>query len=138
MEANTYNFRSYDQIRALHALEATRSQNKDYLGPNGSENIAKKVPVLIIECGLLGALAFALEKGVGYKAVFEAVRTHLASADIADPTAMGTKDAYEWFEKLAKAPASALRLATGETMAYLTYLRRFANPKGKRESPVTP
>lgn len=125
MEANTHKFRSYDQIRALHALEAARAET--IRGRDDGKGVAKKVPALIIECGLLGALAFALEKGVGYKAVFEAVRTHLASADIADPTAMGTKDADEWFEKLAKAPASALRLATGETMAYLTYLRRFAN-----------
>lgn len=124
MEANTHKFRSYDQIRALHALEATR--DKTFRGKDGG-SVAKKVPAVIIECGLLGALAFALEKGVGYKAVFEAVRTHLASADIADSTAMGTKDADEWFEKLTKAPASALRLATGEIMAYLTYLRRFAN-----------
>lgn len=118
-------FRSYDQIRACHALEASRKG--DFQGQDGSLNVVKRIPNLIIECGLLGALAFALEKGGGHKATFEAVRAHLASSDIADVTAVGTADAEAWFERLAKAPSSALRVATAETMAYLTYLRRFAN-----------
>ncbi len=113
--------RNLAQIRALNAVKAAK--DGVFAGQNGGE-VAKKVPAYIIESGLLGALAFALEKGGGHRAVFQAVLTHLQSVE--DPTARNAAGPEAWFEALAKAPVSELRAATAETMAYLAFLRRFA------------
>lgn len=113
--------RNLAQIRALNAVDAAK--DGVFAGQNGGE-VAKKIPAYIIESGLLGALAFALEKGGGHRAVFQAVLTHLQSVE--DPTARNAADPEAWFEALAKAPVSELRAATAETMAYLAFLRRFA------------
>lgn len=113
--------RNLAQIRALNAVEAAK--DGVFAGQNDGE-VVKKIPAYIIESGLLGALAFALEKGGGHRAVFQAVLTHLKSVD--DPTARNAAGPEAWFEALANAPVSELRAATAETMAYLAFLRRFA------------
>ena len=117
--------RTLAQIRALNALTAAENKDHKYKGINDGE-VVKKIPAYIIESGLLGALAFALEKGGGHLEVFEAVLTHLKSDGINDPTARSAADPKAWFEALAKADVSELRAATAETMAYLAFLRRFA------------
>ncbi|MGN1326196.1 MAG: type III-B CRISPR module-associated protein Cmr5 [Candidatus Spyradenecus sp.] len=120
--------RNLAQIRALNAVKA--AEDGIFAGQNGGE-VAKKIPAYIIESGLLGALAFALEKGGGHRAVFQAVLTHLQS--IEDPIARNAADPKAWFEKLAKADVSQLRAATAETMAYLAFLRRFAKKESNQE-----
>lgn len=116
-------FRNLAQVRAKNAVKA--AENKAYTGNDGGE-VVKKIPAYIIESGLLGALAFALEKGGGHLAVFEAVLVHLKDKEINDPTARDAADPKAWFEELAGADVSQLRAATAETMAYLAFLRRFA------------
>lgn len=122
--------RNLAQIRALNAVDAAK--DGVFAGQNGGE-VAKKIPAYIIESGLLGALAFALEKGGGHRAVFEAVLEHLKSDGINDPTARNAAGPEAWFEALANAPVSELRAATAETMAYLAFLRRFAKKGSKQE-----
>lgn len=122
--------RNLAQIRALNAVKA--AEDAVFAGQNGGE-VAKKIPAYIIESGLLGALAFALEKGGGHLEVFEAVLEHLKSDGINDPTARNAADPEAWFEELAKADVSQLRAATAETMAYLAFLRRFAKKESKQE-----
>lgn len=117
--------RTLDQVRALNAY--TAGQADVFAGKEGGE-VAKKIPSLVVMHGLLGAMAFALsdEKKAGHRAVFEAVREHLQV--IGDATAKDTESVEEWFKNLAGEDTSAtqLRLTTAETLAYLTFFRRFA------------
>lgn len=123
------------QKRALNAIQAIQArkeknkntdENKTMPGKNGGE-VVKKIPNLIIESGLLGALAFAIEKGEGFGEGFDAIRIHLQS--IGDPTAKHTLDIKAWFTALAGASNEQLRMTTSEAMAYLVYLRRFVKTK---------
>lgn len=114
-------FQNYAQLRAKHAWEAT--QDTVFQGKEGGEAV-KKVPAMIIENGLLGAIAFAIEKGEGYFKTFEALLDHFKKTEFASVET--TKDVGEWFSKLASSDAETLRLTTSECMAYLAYLRRFA------------
>ena len=120
--------RTLDQIRALNAYSAA-GPGKTFDGKDGGE-VAKKVPGLVVMHGLLGAMAFALsdKNKAGHRAVFEAVLKHLQDPAIDDPTARGKATVEDWFKKLADEDTSAtqLRLTTAETLAYLTFLRRFA------------
>lgn len=113
--------RNLAQVRAKNALKA--AEKTVYKGEQGGE-VVKKIPAYIIESGLLGTLAFALEKGGGHLEVFKDVLTHLKS--IENPIAQNAADPKAWFEGLAGADISQLRAATAETMAYLAFLRRFA------------
>ena len=117
--------RTLDQIRALNAY--TAGQQAEFQGKEGGE-VAKKVPGLVVMHGLLGAMAFALsdKNKAGHRAVFEAVRKHLRAPAIDDPTVRGVESVESWFERLAEADSAQLRLTTAETLAYLTFLRRFA------------
>ena len=132
--------RTLDQIRALNAYTAA-GPGKTFDGKDGGE-VAKKVPGLVVMHGLLGAMAFALEKQSklekqgekkedekkdGYYRVFEAVLDHLKS--IGDATVQGAGTVEEWFKTLADVDSTQLRLTTAETLAYLTFFRRFAKKK---------
>lgn len=114
-------FQNYAQLRAKHAWEA--AQDTVFKGKEGGEAV-KKVPSMIIENGLLGAMAFAIEKGEGYLKTFESLLAHLKKIDYFSVKA--SKDVGEWFSHLASSDAETLRLTTSECMAYLAYLRRFA------------
>lgn len=113
------------QKRALNAIQAATNTMSNV---NGGE-VVKKIPNLIIESGLLGALAFAIEKGEGFKKGFEAIHIHLKN--VGDPTAKHTLDITAWFNALASCSAEQLRMTTSEAMAYLVYLRRFVKKDKK-------
>ena len=68
--------KNLDQIRAKNALEA--AHNKRFKGINDGD-VVKKVPAMIQQNGLLGALAFAIDKEKGYKDVLDACIEHYAS-----------------------------------------------------------
>ena len=118
-----------EQIRAANALNAAKTK---FEGAEGG-GIVKKVPTMIRENGLLGALAFAAEKKNGsYKngdhhKVFEQIVIHLRNPDIAllTPTFEATTENLIKF--VARESSSKLREITAETMAFLSYLRRFAS-----------
>lgn len=109
--------KNLDQIRAKNAIAASIGQ-----GAEGGDSVAKKVPAMIRENGLLGALAFALEKDKGYKDVFVAIIRHLK--DIGSLPGKG-ETPETFLQDLCAVDASALRTLTSEIMAYLGYLRRF-------------
>ena len=141
---------NYEQIRARNALAAaTDREHYDFAGRNDGKAVAKKVPAQIIQNGFLGALAFACEekqvkteqreqikpkdklKNPGHHAVFRAIIAHLPTvhADFG----IGNVEPKLFLERLAKhQDAGALRAVTAESLAYLNYLRRFA--QGDEES----
>lgn len=113
--------RNLEQIRAANALNVKIEKDSD----NDSNSIAKKVPSMIIENGLLATAAFSFESNKkGYKSVFEnGIIPHLASLNRLPGS---SKDLEEFIADLSKIESSRLRAITSETMAYLNYLRRFA------------
>ena len=112
--------RNLDQIRAANALPYC---TETFLGKNGGD-IVKKVPTMIRENGLLGALAYALEnRGSGYEKTFMAVIKHLSHPSINKTKA---QDLDAFIREMSSENSVRLRDVTAETMSYLNYLRRFA------------
>lgn len=113
--------KNFEQIRAKNAL---KWKDKIGQGADGGESVSKKVPAMILDNGIIAAAAFALEKGGGYKNVFEAVIEHLSDSEIG---LLDRADSLEVFvNHLANVPSDELRRITAETAAFLNYLRRFA------------
>lgn len=112
--------KNLEQIRAANALEAAPTIEG---GREGGRNVAKKVPNYVRNNGLLGAAAFARETGKGYECVLNALIKHLGHNQVG-LTETGNID--EFIRELGKADSSHLRRVTSEAMAYLNYLRRFA------------
>ena len=97
------------QRRAAHAWKA--AQQAVFKGKEGGEAV-KKVPTMIIENGLLGAMAFALDKGVGYRKTFEELLDYHKSLEL--QTAVTVE---KWFEQLAEGSPEMLRITTAECLA---------------------
>ena len=117
--------KNLEQIRAKNALNVEISHDA-----GDSKNIAKKVPTMIMENGIIGAAAFAKESNVkGYASVFEnGIIPHLESIN----GLPGKNTKLEGFiEYLCNANSSKLRQVTAEAIAYLSYLRRFASNRGE-------
>ena len=117
--------KNLEQIRAKNAMNAAK--NNDFGGKNGGETV-KKIPTMIRDNGILGALAFAKETGKGYEATFKAIITHLQDAEI-NRCPTDCDDLDEFFTCLVEKDSATLRDVTAESMAYLNYLRRFVHCK---------
>lgn len=109
--------KNLDQIRAKNALAAADNIGE---GENGGKTIAKKVPTMIMENGIIAAAAFAKETGKGYDDVFKAIIVHLKDVGVMPAD---KDDIISW---LVNEDSTQLRAVTAEAMAYLSYLRRFA------------
>ncbi len=113
------------QLRALHASAwAPRVES----GEGGSRAIAKKVPAQIVQNGILGAFAFALEGNKGHLSVFKGVIDHfdLLRKEGFDFDVSSTEP-EAFFRELCGKSSDVLRAVTDETMEYLNYLRRFVH-----------
>ena len=117
--------KSLQQIRAAHAWP--RAEHLTAAEVNG-------VPPLIINNGLLAAAAFASAskdngepKRPAMKAAFDAVADHLANVGILSDECRTLVDLLE--ELPNSNDALPLQRATVESLAYLTYLKRFARAK---------
>jgi len=123
--------KNLDQIRAKNALAA--ADGGRFRGVNDGQ-VVKKVPTMIRENGILGALAFATErkdsgalKNEGHHDVWQAITTHLADPGIVKIKSACTPEQFiAWLAGHDEVTAARLRAITAETMAYLSYLRRFA------------
>jgi CRISPR type III-B/RAMP module-associated protein Cmr5 len=112
--------KNLDQIRAKNAIQYS---SESFLGKNGGD-IVKKVPTMIRENGLLGALAFAKENsGSGYEKTFLAIIKHLSDPSIKKSK---SKTLDEFIMEIVSSDSVNLRDISIEAMAYLNYLRRFA------------
>ena len=122
--------KNLEQVRAANALDAGK---KNYRGVKDGE-VVKKIPAMIRENGLLTALAFAVErkdgdalKHEGHHGVWKAIIEHLAHKDIKRlARSCSPDDLVVFLAQDANATAACLRDITEETLAYLNYLRRFA------------
>lgn len=127
--------KNLNQIRAANSINITIKKDKE-----DSKTIAKKVPAMIIENGLIATAAFAIESNKsGYKSVFEdAIIPHLQHNLIAivpnqtkdeKDNSFYIKDLDSFIKYLTLVDSAILRLITSETLQYLNYLRRFATDK---------
>ena len=109
-----------EQKRAAHALNACKDP-KRFKTKNNSD-VVKPMTTMVLDCGILPSMAFALDNSdQAYLRVFETFIDHRGSK-------LPVKD---YLKALAESPdASMLRIVTAEFMAYVRYLRRFANMKG--------
>ncbi|MGN0879879.1 MAG: type III-B CRISPR module-associated protein Cmr5 [Oligosphaeraceae bacterium] len=114
-----------DQKRALNAMAAVRKY--DPQGKNDG-NVIKKVPTMIQQNGLLGAIAFALDDKSGHAAVLKGAMEHYQTYD---PTSPAGNDLNVFAEWLCKQDSARLRAATAEILAYLNFYRRFASQERK-------
>lgn len=114
--------KNLEQIRAKNAMNVEIDRNE-----KDSKSIAKKVPTMILENGLLATATFALESKVkGYRSVFEnGIIPHLKDKDIDELPGEHT-DLRGFIGDLTARDSTVLRRITSEIMAYLNYLRRFA------------
>ena len=116
------NIVNLEQIRAKNAC--TACENNSFGGKNKGE-IAKKLPRMIRENGMLGTLAFALDKDeADYEKSFDAIAFHLNHIGKVNSTT-----AKDLLEELLYCKSLQLRDVTVETMLYLDYFRRFAEKK---------
>lgn len=111
-----------EQIRAASVLGVKNSGNAgDFAGQDGGASIAKKLPVLIINHGLLQTLAFANEKKGGYVNLLNHLAKHLTNLGIVDQAETVTA----LIKVLSEGDSLRLRQATAESLAWFNYARRF-------------
>jgi len=106
-----------DQVRAGHALEHATPLDR---------RAVNRLPPMILGNGLLATVAFAQasEKRAGMLAALDAVGHHLKKRGLLNPDATaGTANSILY---LTQTDSAQLRRATEEALAYLTYLKRFA------------
>ncbi|MEX2578858.1 MAG: type III-B CRISPR module-associated protein Cmr5 [Verrucomicrobiales bacterium] len=119
-----------EQVRARHALDFARSEAPKH-GANGGEAM-KKIPPMILQSGLMAAIAFAIEQrrnGLarpGFAAAFDAIALHLCQKEIA--VLEEVKTAGNLLDQLADSDSETLKLATAEALEWLGYARRFVTP----------
>ncbi len=134
------------QLRAFHALKASKKEGLG-IGKEGGDALSG-FPILILSCGLLAALAFAVErkgsdsseeeklsrekrpqsggtkppqpKHPGEFAIAQAITEHLLELKICE-----ANNADDLVKELAQGSSAKLRCATAEAVAYLNYLKRF-------------
>jgi CRISPR-associated protein Cmr5 len=103
-----------EQGRAQHAFEKA----KDAGDKEKFASYAKKLPMMIKTNGLGASMAFANAKNErAWKELFQAIEDWLQKKDY-------IKNAL--LEELVKTDSAHYRILTNEVIAYLTWLRRFA------------
>ena len=114
--------KNLEQVRAKNALEFSKSGPVS--GDKGGE-VIKKIPPLILNHGLLATLAYSYSEKEGWQKVFDAIAKHLADSEIGIiPKEMNNRE--KLLEYLSKdANSEILKAATLESMAWLSYARRF-------------
>lgn len=94
-------------------------------GDEGGE-VIKKIPPLILNNGLLAAAAYSFTEKEGWQKTFDAIAIHLADRDIGIlPQHCQDRTKLMDFLTGPEATSETLKLATNETMAWLSYARRF-------------
>ncbi len=112
-----------EQIRARNALNFA---NQGSVGGDKGGEVIKKVSPLILNHGLLATAAYSFTEKEGWQKVFDAIALHLSDKDIGI-TEAGCGDRGKLMEFLSRKETTSetLKLATAETMAWLTYARRY-------------
>ena len=120
--------KNLEQIRAANALKAVQQGGFDRNDVNG-------LPALVLCSGLLATAAFVSvdqqsDTRTGKWRAMDAVAKHLRDSQMGPllkwPPTKYTNETKGMLDELAEAQSSALRVATAEALAFLSYLKRFA------------
>lgn len=111
-----------EQIRAKHALDRAGNVEKQ----TGEGDCLSGYPSLVVNNGLLATLAFSLDKEKQHVRVANAVAYHLHKLGTVPQTGDKAPSAETLRDALSNADSHTLRRATGEALAFLAYLKRFA------------
>ena len=111
-----------EQVRAKHALDRAADVKKQ----SSEGDCLSGYPSLVVNNGLLATLAFSLDKEKQHVRVANAVAYHLHNLGTVPQTGNGMPSASTLRDALTRADSQILRRATGEALAFLAYLKRFA------------
>ena len=115
--------RNLDQIRAANALNFAKQGAVS--GDKGGE-VIKKVAPLLQNHGLLATAAYSFTEKEGWQRVFDAIAQHLADKEIAIVSSeVKDRSSLMTFLTQPGTTSETLKLATTETVAWLTFARRF-------------
>lgn len=109
------NLVNLDQVRASRALAASNVKKQEKEGDNLSG-----YPSLIVNNGLIATIAFSVDKGGQHERIAKALADYLKERNIVQSV-----DATSLRDALCNADSSTLRRATRESLAFLSYLKRF-------------
>lgn len=116
---------SLEQIRARNALRCDKEDGSSIKGPDGGD-VIRKVPALLLNNGLLATVAYAYTQKPGWKILFNHVARHLSDRDVGVvPETVQDHEALMDYLTSPTATSETLKLATAETLAWLSYARRF-------------
>ena len=130
-----------EQVRARNALASIKNY-PNLRGKGGEEagkggDIVSGFPALIRTNGLLAVAALCESEGSqsGHFGVACAIADHLTSPEIArwKPDQQQPSTCTGLIAHLTKSDSMELRLCTGEALAFLDYLKRFAKAKDRTE-----
>lgn len=115
-----------EQQRARNAWEACEKYDKDHV------NIAKGLPALIMNSGLMQVLAFAHEKGKKHEVVATDLRLWLERRINGEPKA--SDPGFEAFmKKLMQASPQSYQAINTEAFAWLKWLRQMAAARNAKK-----
>ena len=112
--------KNLEQIRAANAL-AAKNSGKDFKGKSGGGSVAKKIPPLIINHGLLQFLAYANAEAGAERDISDCLAQHLSDLGIVQ----NCSNTDQLLTTLSQGDSQQLKQATTETMAWFNYARRF-------------
>ena len=116
---------NYEQIRARHVMDFAQKHGARVTGDQGGE-VIKKISPIIMNHGLLAAMAYSFTEKEGWQLVFDAIARHLSSPEVAVvPAAASDREKLIGFLTQENTTSETLKRATSETMAWLEYARRF-------------
>lgn len=119
-----------EQIRARNALKLAQA---GAVGGDQGGEVMKKIPPLIQNHGLLATAAYSWSEKEGWQATFDAIAAHLADSHIEIlPKDCNNREKMVAHLTSPDATSETLRLATAETMAWLSYARRFVKKPERR------
>lgn len=108
-----------EQVRANNALSATAKAARADKENQEGDNLSG-YPALIINNGLIATIAFSIDKEKQYLRIANAIAYHLNHQSV-----VKAQDAFSLRDALCSGDSFTLRRATQETLAFLSYLKRF-------------
>jgi CRISPR-associated protein Cmr5 len=114
-----------EQGRAKHAFDAAKEAAKQK-DKEEYESYTKKVPMLIKTNGLGATLAFMQSKGKAYKTILNNLESWFKT-DIKFSSIYKAIPGSDLVEKTVNCNTSEYRALTTEALAYLNWLKRFAD-----------
>ncbi len=114
-----------EQLRARDAWEKSARYQKEHV------NVAKALPALIMNSGLMQVLAFCHEKGEAYEVVAQQLRAWLNQRFNGGK---GDIEFEQYMQTLMKASPRDYQAITAEAFAWLKWLRQMASARSQDKS----